>query len=542
MKRMAAILSLAATSAFAQTYTQMQWGIDKTVTPYKFGVNLSGTLSNLGSVNSSGVWTLNASNAPVSIDFFGAAGNGTTNDATALTNAMASLGSAGGIVELSCAKNYYIASDISIPANVTVKHCRGAGWHGNPGIDWTTGPIGSQPHVKLNPANSITMSSNSGYEGVILNSTLTFPVASGSGYSGTAIKMPASGSNDVHIDAMTVGFAKCFDGSAAFSNRYDIYLECDGNPPAATGAVILGQSFDSAVGEIRTYPWGTAAYVGGTNTRTGYGIQIVSGVNDDTTLTLLDYGHATGIVTAANGNIHFKHIWTDNNTSYGFLANGGDRNRIDYMALYNGLGARFNANGTFGIGYFLCDAGTTASAECIETGGGVSPVLNFGSIDIKKASLFAINLSSTTARLNIGAASFVNVHGNVGPYIVGSAGWTSDQIQFSTSPLTDLPAGGSLLGGNVQTFQTIASAATLPLKTNYDHFAITGSATIANITGTWNDRRIILTCATGATASINNAGNVVLSSAGTFTCSTGATIALWFDQSFSAKWREMWRN
>lgn len=36
----------------------MQWGLDKTVNPYNFGANINGTWSNLGTVSSTGVWTI----------------------------------------------------------------------------------------------------------------------------------------------------------------------------------------------------------------------------------------------------------------------------------------------------------------------------------------------------------------------------------------------------------------------------------------------------------------------------------------------------
>lgn len=42
----------------AQTYTQMQWGMNKGVTPYQFGANINGVWSNLGTVNSTGAWSL----------------------------------------------------------------------------------------------------------------------------------------------------------------------------------------------------------------------------------------------------------------------------------------------------------------------------------------------------------------------------------------------------------------------------------------------------------------------------------------------------
>lgn len=69
MKKVLSILLALTGPASAQTYTQMQWGLDKTASPYAFGANINGTWRNFGSVTSGGVWTipvstLNASGSP----------------------------------------------------------------------------------------------------------------------------------------------------------------------------------------------------------------------------------------------------------------------------------------------------------------------------------------------------------------------------------------------------------------------------------------------------------------------------------------------
>jgi len=56
------ILLFSVVGGAAQTYTQMQWGMNKGVTPYQFGANINGTWSNLGTVSSAGVWNLPSSN------------------------------------------------------------------------------------------------------------------------------------------------------------------------------------------------------------------------------------------------------------------------------------------------------------------------------------------------------------------------------------------------------------------------------------------------------------------------------------------------
>lgn len=52
------ILLFSVVGAAAQTYTQMQWGMNKGVTPYAFGANINGTWRDLGTVSSAGVWTI----------------------------------------------------------------------------------------------------------------------------------------------------------------------------------------------------------------------------------------------------------------------------------------------------------------------------------------------------------------------------------------------------------------------------------------------------------------------------------------------------
>jgi len=474
----------------------------------------------------------------VSIDDFAAAHDGTTNDATPLNNAMTALGAQGGVVNLSCAYNYYIGSNITIPANVTVRHCRGAGWFGNPGIDWTTGPIGSQPHIRLSSSVSITLSSNSGFEGVILRSGATFPTSNASAYAGTAIKLPVGSANDTKINALIVGFAVCVDGTTG-GDRYDWNIECDGNPGATSGAVIIGPSYDSSRAKIRTYPWGTAAGATPTNTRTGYGIQILSGAQDDSRLDLFDYGHAKGIVTAANGNVHYRHVWADNNSSYGVHIFGNDKSSFDFISSTTSAGIRVENSAAINIGYYLCDTGSVASAECLEVADGISAVVNIGFFDVKKATLYAINLGGTASRVNIAAGNLTNINGGVGPYIVGPANWTADQVILGPSVVTDLANGSSLKGGNPVQFNQLASASPLTLPVFGTDFYVTGTTSFSNITGAWGGRRVRLIFDNALT--VSNSSTILLANARSFVTSQGSVLEIEYDHAAGA-WREISRS
>jgi hypothetical protein len=516
----------------AQTYSQVQWGIDYSASSasspnifYKVGT----------------LWrSLTSASTPtaVYIDAFGAVGNGVTDDSTPLINAIASLNSKGGRVVLSCQKDYYIGQNINVPNNVEIQHCFTPGEWGLAGTGTPNGAFLTMAHVNLASTASFTMNGNSGYYGAVFRAGQTYPSNTIAGYAGTAFTSAAGAIQDVHINALVVGFAICYNGTNRV-DRLQLTMDCDANPTASSGAIILGPSADTARIKARAWPWGTYSASGGPTTRTGYGLQVLSGLQDDTHIDFLDYGHSYGVVTAGNGNIHWEHVWTDNNTQYGFFANAGDRSDITAMWIYNSKGARFNANGTWGIGYYMCDTGTVASAECIETAAAASPLINIGAIQITKANLYGINIGSTTAQVNIGAADFKNVNGGIGPYIVGPVNWTTDQIQFGTTPNTDLVAGSSLLGGNPITPPSIASAATLALPVNADNFNVTGTTSITNITGTYGGRTIILNFRGALT--LTNGATIGLANSANFTTATGYSIALQYDQT-SGIWRELWRS
>ncbi|UVE64761.1 hypothetical protein L2Y90_12975 [Burkholderia pyrrocinia] len=474
------------------------------------------------------------------IDSYGAVGNGTSDDSTPLTNAMAALGASGGVVFLDCTKNYAILSNLTIPANVSVIQCRSGNPWGNPGVDWSSEPLASQPHINLASTATITMSSNSGFDGVILKAGTTFPVSSPSGFAGTAIKLATGGAEDVHLNTLIVGFATCVDGTSGGDHQHwDI--ECDGNPAASVGAVIIGNGGDSNYFKIRTYPWGTVGAASPTLTRTGTGIQILPGPLDDARMDLFDYGHAVGLDTRANGGVHYIHVWMDTNSTANLNIYNNSGSTFDSINAWTSpLGVVLESSSNFSIGTLYCNGNGVASANCIANAASTSPNVQIGLLHVASESQYAVNLATTGARLSIGSAILTGVNGGAAPYIVGPSGWTSDQVQIGKIVSTDLVTGGSLFGGNVQALPSIASASLLAPLPGYNHLLVTGSTTITNISGAWNDRILILTFA-GALTLTNNA-NIQLTAAANLTTGAGTTIALWYDQTGCACWREMWHH
>lgn len=499
--------------------------------------NLTYTASGTGAVSQTLATVLGRT---VNIDDYNASGNGTSDDSTPLTNAMAALGTSGGTVMLSCAKNYAILSNVTIPANVTVQQCsNGAPW-GNPGVDWATSPIANNPHINLASTVSITLSSNSGFSGTILRSGMTIPVQTAAAYAGTALKLASGGANDVQINALIIGFATCVDGTTG-GDRQRWTLECDGNPASSVGSVIVGPSFDTSRITIRTYPWGTVGYgggSGGTLTRTGIGTQILSSNQDDTQFDVMDFGHATALSSAANGNMHFHRIWADNNATSSVVFTNGGATIIDAIWVYSGVGAIFNGPGNYDINSFFCNTGSVASAQCLSLGSGTNTVwMNIANLDIETSTSYGINVGTVYARISVGNAILRGIGSSA--YIAAASGGTSDQIQIKNITSTDLAAGASLIGGNTNALPSVASAATLTLPGGYDHFLVTGTTNITNINGTWNDRRIMLTFS--AANSVINGGNIALTGGANFSAGNGSTIALWYNQSTN-QWLEQWRH
>ena len=128
-KLFAVLFSLFASAANAQSYTTLQWGLDKTATPYNFGANIGGTWSNLGTVSSAGVWKVPSSNLSfmqtgtgavartvdaklkqiVNIEDFGADPTGVNLSDTAFSNAIAN----GREIVLQCGGVYKISAAIN---------------------------------------------------------------------------------------------------------------------------------------------------------------------------------------------------------------------------------------------------------------------------------------------------------------------------------------------------------------------------------------------------------------------------------------------
>lgn len=145
MRKLILLLLLLATPVSAQTYTQLQWGLDKTATPYAFGANIGGTWRNLGTVSSGGVWSIPSSNLGftqsgagavattvdaklkqiVNVEDFGADPTGATDSATAFLNAYnAVVARGGGVINVGPGL-FKLSSLPTISASAVTLQCSG---------------------------------------------------------------------------------------------------------------------------------------------------------------------------------------------------------------------------------------------------------------------------------------------------------------------------------------------------------------------------------------------------------------------------------
>lgn len=134
LKKLATAFSLFATAAFGQSYTTLQWGLDKTATPYNMGINLGGIWYNFATITSGGSVAIPSSNLSfvqsgsgavsqtvqqklrlvVNLQDFGGVGDNSTSNNTAFTNAIAAVIAAGGGKIVVPAGKYVISSQQTI--------------------------------------------------------------------------------------------------------------------------------------------------------------------------------------------------------------------------------------------------------------------------------------------------------------------------------------------------------------------------------------------------------------------------------------------
>lgn len=269
-----------------------------------------------------------------SVDDFGAAGNGSTDDTAAFTAAFTALGSNGGTVWLTRNKVYYVASNLSIPVKCCLR-----GHFVRPGGG--TGPIletystrGNT--IKLNPAATITVLGQAGIEGVsIVNSAVAMPFSQANAaarvasFSGTAVTM---GGNDSYLrNVLVLAFGTGVSGNGNIQR-----VTLDGVWGDCTNGISLQACYD--IGRCLNchfYPFLTGENVWSAAdptiiTRTGTAYRVANVADWFKFANCFSYGYAVGFEVDTADDVQILNCGADYNgaiaaTSIGYRIKGTAR-------------------------------------------------------------------------------------------------------------------------------------------------------------------------------------------------------------------------
>lgn len=340
----------------------------------------------------------------------GAVGDGVTDDRAALAAALAAMPATGGVLYLGRGQKVRIASNLTIPANVTLDCQQVPGYASSLG-GTSLNVLGG---IRRDSTATITMSSGSRIVRCpLLQYGLTFPVQTPAAYAGTAVTWDGGDVMDAWLeDVLIVGAALCVDHSAGGDRFHMINVECDG-----VAGYKIGPSFDtSEMRQVRNWPWGTQNWNGGgspTNARTGTGFLFTgTGRMDDLKgFGLLDYQHATSMDIQNPGgtccNMHLDNVWLDGNTTQALRIAAGNVTFGKVWLWPAALGIVLS-NGGAAISDLYISGGTTGMQ--FSTGS-----LHVGRLNTAGQSVKLATLSTTSDRLRVMNGS-VSTAG-VAPYI-----------------------------------------------------------------------------------------------------------------------------
>ncbi len=479
------------------------------------------------------------SNYYVLIDNYGAPGDGINDDRPAASAAAAALGGRGGTIQFSCNKNYRFNTSFVIPNNIILRICA------DPPVNayaWTTG-VSVPGHLLLSSAATITPSDRSGIVGIITQAGIDagLPTLDATGFAGTAIRIPSGGqANDTYLNVLLVGFAKCLDGTGAIqAGRPDWHIECDGQAGAAgstEATIVIPNSFDRGFVYAHTWPYATAAHVGGTNRRTGYATKILAGNCDDETFDIFDSFHEVGLYAACNGAANWKNIWLENNAVRNAIFAGGGFMNVESLWLWKDTTASpalFNP-GWWDIKYLFCGIGGTG--PCVEADGATESNIHIGHLDVNggAGATSVINAATITPKFKIDGCFITNMAGGSPAPFTGVAGTQVDQ--FTLAGGCNYTSTGSYFSG--PDFTYVPSATTLLLYPNIDSYAVTGTTNISTITTGWAGRKITLYF-TGALTIVNGAG-LSLQNGANFITAAGSVLKL--ESDIAGGWHEISRS
>mgnify|MGYP000034034016 FL=1 len=494
------------------------------------------------------VWTLGAYTSPRYIvggdivglmallavfpETFGAAGDGVTDDKAAIEAACASLGLKGGIVTLA-SDTVYRVSSLTIPPNVTV---RGTLERPDLIVANSAASMANLPGLALDSTGTITLSTNASLTHCFVKRYgMAFPDVLGN-YAGTAITQ--NGDAPIVRNCLVVGFNKILAQTGTSVSRYVVEgLYADG----LNGLWIDKPSYDSSiVRDTRIYPYAQQPSVNyATMVKSGYGFNFAAGQDNTVVDNCLAWGFFHNYHFQGTSAMQIGTIWSDYPTSVTTagqvgvylgpnVANIGAGN----LQIWGGqVGLSQNSNNTETFFMSMLTVVSTSAHAIVANGGElvcpVTKLQNIGGI--------GVNILDSGSHVVLRGYA-LNVTGAVVSVPSGGSPNFID-VDLKTDPFYT-PNGTALFQTNGMVPLSCPSATTMPIPANGNMFTVTGTTTIANISGGWGSREITLTFASALT--INQTGNILLGTT-TYTSAAGKWIRLLYDASIS-KWVEMCRG
>lgn len=463
---------------------------------------------------------------PVSPLDYGAACNGSTDDATAFSNAFAAFDT----VQMPLGAICFVSA-LTVPAGKTL---RGA----TPRPDFltasTSASLNTLPGLSLG-SGSITLNQGATVENLFVKkSGLTFPLADASTFSGTAIIF--AGDNPTVRNVLVVGFAQLLGETATSVSRFTIEgFYGDGQ----AGLYFIKPSYDSSrIKNVHLWPFATQPNATcAALQRTGSGIYLNAAQDDTYIDDVLTYGFKYGINLATTGGAGFGKVWTDYPSS---CASGSGSIGLYAQANVTSIsisqawiwGSEFGViaamNATEKIKFGIAQIDTIASSAVTLLGGDV----DFNELQCRNIVSHCIVATSATSHIRArGMASAV------GGAIVLPNG-NADPNFLDVRLMSDAAAGTPSFNGGTVAPTSVASAATLALPINGDAFTVTGTTNIATITGGWGGRQITLRFSAALT--LDQSGNIILAN-GKYLSAAGSYLTLIYD-SGTSKWVEVARS